>query len=451
MYQIFKRMSPVAACLALLLLLTPLASLAQQAAPAAAPAPVVKLDSGDTAWMLVSTVLVLLMIIPGLALFYGGLVRRENILAALMQTFATCCVASVLWVVLGYSLAFTSGNAFIGGFDRVFGSGIELGTLSGTIPESVFLVFQLTFAAITVALIFGSVADRIKFSSLLCFASLWLIFVYSPVAHWVWGPAGFLGGTGVDGFKGLFGYGPFIDFAGGAVVHINSGIAGLVAAIVLGKRTKGLAAGPGNLAMCVIGASLLWVGWFGFNAGSATASGGRAGMAMLATHTATAMAALSWMFAEWLSEGKPSVAGTVSGAVAGLVAITPASGFVGVTGALWIGFAGGVVCYIACTRLKAKFGYDDSLDVFGVHCVGGLVGSILTGVFAVNAIGGTPGVLEGNTKQLAAQVVGSVVVLIYSGVVTFVLLKITQLFFGLRVSPEVERKGLSVELHGQTM
>jgi Amt family ammonium transporter len=446
MQRFFKKMNPAAAFLALAaILFTPLASFAQ----AAAKTPVA--DTGDTAWMLTSTVLVLLMIIPGLALFYGGLVRRENILAALMQTFATCCVVSVLWVVVGYSLAFTSGSSFIGGFDRFMGAGIELGTLSGTIPESVFLVFQLTFAAITVALIFGSVADRIKFSSLLCFASLWLLFVYAPIAHWVWGPEGFLGGTGVADFKGFLGFGPFIDFAGGAVVHINSGIAGLVAAIVLGKRTKGIPKEAGNMAMCVIGASLLWVGWFGFNAGSAVTSGGRAGMAMLATHTATAMAAITWMFAEWISEGKPSVAGIVTGAVAGLVTITPASGFVGVAGGLWIGFAGGLVCYLACTKIKAKFGYDDSLDVFGVHCVGGIVGSILTGVFAVSAISGVPGALEGNSKQLIAQIVGSLVVLVYSGGMTYILLKVTQLFFGLRVSPEVEKKGLSVELHGQTM
>ena len=436
----------LAVSLALSFLILPLASLAQTA-PEAAPTA----NTGDTAWMLVSTVLVLLMIIPGLALFYGGLVRRENIVAALMQTFATCAIVSVLWVIAGYSLAFTSGSSFLGGFDRVLGKGIEIGTLSGTIPESVFLVFQLTFAAITVALILGAVADRIKFSSLLCFVSLWLFFVYVPVAHWVWGPEGFLGGTGVADFKGFLGFGPFIDFAGGAVVHINSGIAGLVAAIVLGKRTKGIPKEMGNVAFAVIGASLLWVGWFGFNAGSAVAAGGRAGMAMLVTHTAAAMAALAWMFAEWMTEGKPSVAGTVSGAVAGLVAITPASGFVGVGGALAIGLAGGVICYFACTSIKNRFGYDDSLDVFGVHCVGGIVGSILTGVFAESAIGGVAGALEGNTMQLVAQTVGSLVVLVYSGAVTFVLLKITQLFFGLRVSPEVERKGLSVELHGQTI
>lgn len=450
MNRMFKLLRPgYAAMLVLsLFLFTPLASLAQEVAEAATQAP----DSGDTAWMLVSTVLVLLMVIPGLALFYGGLVRRENIVAALMQTFATCALVSVLWVIVGYSLAFSAGGSpFIGGFDRLFLEGLELGTLSGTIPESVFVVFQLTFAAITVALIFGAVADRIKFSSLLAFAALWLIFVYCPVAHWVWGPQGFLGGTGVDGFKGLLGYGPYLDFAGGGVVHLNSGIAGLVAALVLGKRLKGIPKEAGNIAMCVIGASLLWVGWFGFNAGSAVAAGTRAGMAMLVTHTAAAIGALAWMAAEWATEGKPSVAGTVSGAVAGLVAITPASGFVGPVGALVIGLASGVLCYFACTAVKEKFGYDDSLDVFGVHCVGGLVGAILTGVFAESAIGGAAGLLEGNTQQVIAQVIGSFVILVYSGVVSYILLKIVQLVFGLRVDPDVEKKGLSVPLHGQTM
>jgi Amt family ammonium transporter len=447
MQRFINKFSIASILSALALMLAPIAGFAQEVAQEATPLA----DTGDTAWMIVATAFVLLMIIPGLALFYGGLVRRENIVAALMQTFATCALVSVLWVVVGYSLAFTSGSGFIGGFDRVLMKGIELGSLSGTIPESVFVVFQLTFAAITVALIFGSVADRIKFSSLLCFAALWLLFVYVPVAHWVWGPEGFLGGTGMTDYKGFLGFGPFIDFAGGAVVHVNSGIAGLVAAIVLGKRAKGVANGPGNLAMCVIGASLLWVGWFGFNAGSAVAANGRAGMAMLVTHTAAAAAALAWMFAEWIKEGKPSVAGTVTGAVAGLVAITPASGFVGASGALIIGLAAGVLCYVACTSIKEKFGYDDSLDVFGVHCFGGIIGSLLTGVFAESAIGGVAGVLEGNTSQFMAQVVGTVVVLVYSGVVSYILLKITQLFFGLRVSAEVERKGLSVELHGQTM
>ncbi|MGE0747784.1 MAG: ammonium transporter, partial [Rhodospirillales bacterium] len=326
---------------------------------AAKPEP--KLDTGDTAWMLTATALVLLMTIPGLALFYGGMVRKKNVLSMVMQCFTITCLVSVIWVVIGYSLAFAEGGAFLGGMSKAFLSGVEVGSLNGTIPETVFVMFQMTFAIITPALIAGAFADRMKFSAMLWFIGLWSIVVYSPIAHWVWASDGYLFGAGV------------LDFAGGTVVHINAGIAGLVCALVLGKRrgfgTEALM--PHNLVLSVIGASLLWVGWFGFNAGSALTAGGGAGMAMLVTQFASAAAALTWMFCEWAGRGKPSVLGVISGAIAGLVAITPASGFVGPGGALVIGIVAGIGCYWGATWLKNKCGYDDALDAFGVHGVGG--------------------------------------------------------------------------------
>ncbi|HYD99838.1 MAG TPA: ammonium transporter [Alphaproteobacteria bacterium] len=422
-----------------------LPALAQDAAAPAAPAST--LNSGDTAWMIVACALVLFMTIPGLALFYGGMVRRMNVLSTVMQSFAVCCLVSVLWMVAGYSLAFTaSGSPFIGGLDRLFLSGMGLGStnsLAGTIPEAVFMVFQMTFAIITVALITGAVADRLKFSALLWFAALWLFLVYVPVAHWVWHPEGFLFGDGV------------LDFAGGTVVHINAGIAGLVGALVLGKR-RGYGTThftPHNLVLSVIGASMLWVGWFGFNAGSAVAANERAGMAMAVTQIAAAAAAMSWMFAEWLGKGKPSVLGIISGAVGGLVAITPASGFVAPGGALIIGLVSGVLCYFSATTLKNALGYDDSLDAFGVHGVGGFVGALLTGVFAVSAIGGdaAKGLLDGNPGQLWTQFYGCAVVIVYCAVVSFILFKVVDMIVGLRVSEDAEREGLDLNLHGEVV
>jgi len=416
---------------------------AAAAAPAAAPT----LDTGATAWMLTSAALVLLMTIPGVALFYGGMVRKKNVLAITAQSFAITALVTVIWAVVGYSLAFTGENPYIGGLSRVLLDGIEKTTLSGTIPESVFWAFQCTFAIITPALITGAFADRMKFSALLVFTGLWSILVYAPIAHWVWAldssgaAVGFLGKLGV------------LDFAGGTVVHINAGVAGLVAALVIGPR-KGYGVdnmAPHNLTLSIVGASLLWVGWFGFNAGSALAADGRAGMAFLVTHLATAAAALSWAFAEWILRKKPSVLGLVSGAVAGLVAITPASGFVGPKGALVIGFAAGIACYWASTSLKHALKYDDSLDAFGVHGVGGIVGALLTGVFAVEAIGGTAGVLEGNSGQLLTQAYGVLVTIVYTAVVSYILLKLIDLTIGLRVTAEEEREGLDIALHGETV
>src|SRR5712672_2509810 len=417
------------------LLLLTLSAAAQAPAPAAPAAP--KLDSGDTAWMLTSTALVLMMTIPGLALFYGGMVRKMNVLATVMQSFAITCLVTVLWMVIGYSLAFTEGNPFFGGFSRLLldGMGIDaINDLAKTIPESVYMCFQMTFAIITPALICGAIADRMKFSALLWFIGLWAVCVYAPIAHWVWGADGFLNDAGV------------LDFAGGTVVHINSGVAGLMAALVMGKRT-GYGTEPmppHNLVLSVIGASLLWVGWFGFNAGSATAANGNAGMAMAVTQIATATAALSWMFAEWIVKGKPSVLGIISGAVAGLVAITPASGFVDPRGALIIGVAAGVICYWGATGLKHALGYDDSLDAFGVHGVGGFVGAILTGVFALEAIGGTgkKGLIDGNPHQVLVQLYGITVTIVYDVIVSLILLKLVDLTVGLRVDAEVEREGL---------
>ena len=420
---------------------------ASDAAPAAPTAPFSvdssKINSGDTAWMLTSTALVLFMTIPGLALFYGGMVRKKSVLAILMQSFAITCLVSIIWVIVGYSLAFTPGGSFIGGFSRFFMSGMNyikgdkattltVSHLAPTIPETVYVVYQMTFAIITPALITGAFADRMKFSAMLVFMTLWSIIVYSPIAHMVWEPSGWLASAGI------------LDFAGGTVVHINAGIAALVCALVLGKRVGygKEAMAPHNLTLTLIGGAMLWVGWFGFNAGSAVAADGRAGFAMFATQVATAAAALAWMFAEWATKGKPSVLGIVSGAVAGLVAITPASGFVGIGGSLVIGIAAGVICFWSATWLKSKLGYDDSLDCFGVHCVGGIVGALLTGVFAVKDIGGADG-------SVILQAKGVLTTLIYSGVVSFVLLKVIDLVMGIRVTEEEEREGLDVSLHGE--
>jgi Amt family ammonium transporter len=420
-------------------------SFAQDAA-AAAPTPT--LDTGDTAWMLTSTALVLLMTVPGLALFYGGMVRKINVLAMMMQSFAICCLITVIWTVIGYTLAFGTGGKFLGDMSKFMLGGIGMDTLSGTIPEMVFVVFQMTFAIITPALITGAFADRMKFSAMLWFMGIWSIVIYAPIAHWVWGSEGWAFKLGI------------LDFAGGTVVHINAGIAGLVAALVLGKRTGygKVALAPHNLTLSIIGASLLWVGWFGFNAGSALASGGRAGMAMAVTQIATAAAALAWMFVEWFTKGKPSVLGIISGAVAGLVAITPASGFVLPGGALVIGIAAGIICFIASTWVKNALGYDDSLDVFGVHCVGGIVGAILTGVFAVGSLsattdlpGGSPGLLEGNPGQVMLQIYGVLATLLYSGIGSFIILKIIDVVIGLRVTDEQEREGLDQSLHGEAV
>ncbi|MBT4043561.1 MAG: ammonium transporter [Rhodospirillaceae bacterium] len=400
-----------------------------------------ELNSGDTAWMLTSSLLVLLMTVPGVALFYGGMVRKKNVLATLMQSFAVCCMATIIWMVIGYSLAFSGEGPFVGDLGQVFLMGIGVDSMSGTIPESVFMMFQMTFAIITPALITGAVAERIKFSSLMVFLGLWLVVVYAPICHWVWGGGGFLGGAGV------------LDFAGGTVVHINSGVAALVLCLVLGKRIgygrENLA--PHNLVLTIIGASLLWVGWFGFNAGSELAADGNAGMAMAVTQIAAAAAALAWMFAEWFTRGKPSVLGIASGAVAGLVAITPAAGFVLPSGALALGLLAGFGCFFAVMWLKHKLGYDDALDVFGVHGIGGIIGAVLTGVFAVEAVGGTPGLLEGNGAQVGLQLYGIGVTIAYSAIVTFILIKLVGAVMGLRVEEDEEREGLDVSLHGESI
>ncbi len=418
-----------------------MAALAASAGPALAED--AKLDTGDTAWMLVSTALVLLMTIPGLALFYGGMVRKKNVLSTVMQSFAAACLMSVLWMIAGYTIAFGDGGAindYVGGLEKAFLMGVDVDSLSGTIPETVFMTFQMTFAIITPALICGAFADRMKFSSLLVFLGIWMLVVYAPVCHWVWG-GGFLGGDGV------------LDFAGGTVVHINAGVAGLVAALVLGPRhgygTENMA--PHNMVLSVIGASLLWVGWFGFNAGSAVGANGGAGMAMAVTQIAAAAAALSWMFVEWMVHKKPSALGVVSGAVGGLVAITPASGFVDPRGALIIGIIAGVGCFWGATWLKRTLNYDDSLDAFGVHGIGGVIGAILTGVFAVEAIGGTKGALEGNVGQILIQVEGIVATVVWAAVATFVILKAIDMVMGLRVEKEVEIEGLDINLHGEVV
>ncbi len=395
-------------------------------------------DSGNTAWMLTSTALVVLMTIPGLVLFYGGLVRKKNVLATFVQCFATCALASLVWMIAGYSLAFSEGNAFIGGLDRLFLNGMTVDSTVGTIPESVFMMFQMAFAVIAPALIAGAYADRMKFSAMLAFNALWVLVVYAPVCHWVWG-GGFLAGDGV------------LDYAGGTVVHINAGVAGLVAAVVIGKRLRYGSEHfpPHSLVLSVVGAALLWVGWFGFNAGSALAADGRAAMAMAVTQIAAASAALSWMVVEWVLRGKPSGLGLISGAVGGLVAITPAAGFVGPAGGLAIGLLGGVACYWGANTLKRLLKYDDSLDAFGVHGIGGIVGAMLTGVFASEAVGGVPGLIEGNAGQVAQQAWGVVVTIAYCAIATWVLLVLIKKTIGLRVDEKAETVGLDISLHGE--
>ena len=427
------------------------------AAPAFAAAPAAP-DSGDTAWMLASTALVLMMTVPGLALFYAGMVRKKTILATMMQSFAITCLITVTWMVAGYSIAFTNGNAFVGDFSRfmlngmgtnwdkafVLGAGTDAASPT-TIPESVYMMFQMTFAIITPALICGAFADRMKFSAMCVFMVAWSLLVYSPIAHWVWAPTGWLSALGVA------------DFAGGTVVHINAGVAGLVCALILGKR---LGYGvdnmsPYNLSLAVIGASLLWVGWFGFNAGSAVAANGRAGMAMAATQIATAGAALSWMFVEWAAKGKPSVLGAISGAVAGLVAITPASGFVLPGPALIIGLVAGAVCFWSATSLKHLLGYDDSLDAFGVHGIGGMTGALLTGVFAYGPLTADKdhplGVTIGGLAQLKIQAIGVISTTAYTAVMTAIILLVISVTIGLRVTQDEEREGLDVVLHGEQL
>ena len=397
------------------------------------------LSSGDTAWMLTSMVLVLFMTIPGLSLFYAGMVRSKNPLSVMMQCFTITCLITVIWVVYGYSLAFADGDAFIGYLGKAFMAGVGVETLIGTIPESVFSMFQLTFAIITPALIVGAFAERMKFSAMIWFMALWVTVVYAPVCHWVWG-GGWLGDEGV------------LDFAGGTVVHINAGVAGLVCAIVLGKR-KGYpttAMPPHSMVLTLVGAGMLWVGWFGFNAGSELAADGTAGMAMVVTQVATATAALTWMFVEWKIHGKPSALGIASGAVAGLVAITPASGFVGPMGALAIGAASGLGCYIVAVHIKRALGFDDSLDAFSVHGVGGIIGALLTGVFADASFGGV-GLEDGVTigGQVWKQIIGITATVVYDLIVTLILLKIVDLVVGLRVSSEEESEGLDIALHDE--
>src|ERR1700733_27748 len=416
----------------------PAAAPAAPAAPPSCSATVLEKctsNSGDTAWLLTSVALVLMMTIPGLGLFYGGMVGKKNVGDTVMTSFAITALVTVIYFILTYSLAFTGWSAFIGGFTRVFLQGIHYDLASGantpnplapTIPETVYMMFQMTFAIITPALI-----------------------VYAPVAHWVWGPDGFMSAVNVDS-KGVFqGWFQVLDFAGGTVVHINAGVAGLVSCLMLGKRKE---PGPGhNMVLTFIGASLLWVGWFGFNAGSAVSAGLQAGMAMTVTQIATAVAALTWMFVEWGHRGKPTVIGICSGAVAGLVAITPASGFVGPIGALVIGVACGIGCYWGATGLKHSFGYDDALDAFGVHAVGGIIGALLTGVFAVNEFSGHSGLLEGDVGQFINQIKGVVTVIVYDAIVTFIILKIVDVAVGLRVTEEVERDGLDLALHGEVV
>ncbi len=408
-----------------------------------------ELSSGDTAWMLTSTALVLFMTIPGLALFYGGLVRTKNVLSVLMQCFALTAIMTLVWVIIGYSLAFntdgmeasvTNINSFVGGLGTMFLSGVTASSLSGTIPETVFITFQMTFAIITPALIVGAFAERMKFSAMILFSILWSIVVYAPICHMAWsGDGSFFGDMGV------------LDFAGGTVVHINAGVAALVACIVIGRRQgyPDTLMAPHSLTITVIGASMLWVGWFGFNAGSAVAADGAAGMAMLVTQVATASATLGWMAAEWIKHGKPSILGAVTGAVAGLVAITPASGSVGPMGAIVVGLASGVLCFWAATSLKRALGYDDSLDAFGVHGIGGIVGALLTGIFAAESLGGQGLSADSIGGQFVVQLIGVVFTIVYCGVLSFILLKIVDAIVGLRVSQDEETEGLDISLHDE--
>ncbi len=421
--------------MALGLLATP--ALAQPAAAATT------ISAPDTAWMIIATALVLMMTVPGLALFYAGMVRKKNVLATMAQSLAAVAVVSILWVIYGYSLAFVGDGSWIGSLDRGLLSGVDMTSinpLAKTIPEALFALYQMTFAVITVALVAGAVADRLRFSAYLAFSICWFTLVYVPLAHWVWG-GGFLAEAGT------------LDFAGGLVVHLSAGTAGLVAALVMGKRrgygSDNLA--PHDLSLAIIGTGLLWVGWFGFNGGSALEAGSRAVMAILATHLAACAGALTWTAIEWLTRRKPSVLGMISGAVAGLGTITPASGFVAPWHGIVIGILAGAVCYWACTSLKHRFNYDDSLDVFGIHGVGGLLGTLLVGVFATSAIGGASGLLEGNSRLLLSQLYGVAVTLVWTGGMTFVLLKIVDVMVPLRVSREHELEGLDITQHGEAL
>jgi ammonium transporter, Amt family len=414
------------------------------AAPAMAQsASTTKVDPADTAWMIVATALVLMMSIPGLALFYAGMVRKKNVLATLAQTFAATALVSVLWMAIGYSLTFAGAGAALGTLNRVMLHGVGMDSISPlapTIPEALFIMYEMTFAVITVALVAGSVADRMRFSAFMWFSALWLLVVYVPIAHWVWG-GGFLHTAGV------------LDFAGGTVVHLNAGIAGLVGALALGPR-RGYGSdnfAPYDLSLAVIGTGLLWVGWFGFNGGSALGVGSRAVFAILATHLSASMGALTWMALEWWTRGKPSVLGMISGAVAGLGTITPASGYVLPWHGLIIGLVAGVICFYSCTWLKIVCGYDDSLDVFGVHGVGGAAGTLLVGIFAARSVGGVAGLLEGNAEQVFIQLYGIVVTLAWSGIATFVLFKAISPFIALRVDKQSEMEGLDVTQHGEAL
>ncbi|ENX31891.1 hypothetical protein F889_03781 [Acinetobacter colistiniresistens] len=406
-----------------------------------APAATAKLDTGDTAWVLVSTALVLLMTIPGLALFYGGMVRKKNVLSTMMFSLSAAILVSLIWVIAGYSLAFSGSGAYIGDLGKAMLNGVAFDALNGTIPESLFVIFQMTFAIITVAIISGSIADRMKYSAFMAFIAVWVILVYAPITHWVWAADGWLFKAGA------------LDFAGGTVVHINAGVAGLVAAYMLGKRT-GLgreSMAPHNLTLTVIGASLIWVGWFGFNGGSALGAGARASMAILVTQVAAAAAAFSWLIVERLIRGKASVLGGASGAVAGLVVITPAAGFVGVGGALIMGLIGGVVCFWGITALKRLLKADDALDAFGLHAVGGIVGAILTGIFYSDEIIKAANVALAPTfmGQLWVQIEGVLATIAYSAIVTFIILKVIDLVIGIRVSADDERMGLDLSQHGE--
>jgi Amt family ammonium transporter len=419
---------------------------AEQAVPAPA-APTVeaaptapKIDSGDTAWMIVATALVMLMTLPGLALFYGGLAKRKDTLNTMAMSFVTYCIVSLLWVVYGFSFAFgTDIGGIIGSTEKLFLSGVgvnSINDLAKTIPEYIYIVYQMTFAAITVALASGAYIERMKFSAWVMFSILWMTLVYVPVAHWVWG-GGFLAKLGA------------LDFAGGTVVHVNAGIAALVGALVLGKRREA-SLKPSNLTLVITGAGLLWFGWFGFNAGSALAANGLAGAAFINTNTATAMAAISWMFTEWMHTKRPTVLGLASGAVAGLVAITPAAGFVNITGAMIIGILAGIVPYFAVATIKPKLGYDDSLDAFGIHGVGGILGAILTGIFAdpsINELG--KGLLYGNPKQLLTQIIAVAATMLYSAVMTLLIFMLVKAIVGVRVDAEHEITGLDESQHGE--
>ncbi|EXS26528.1 ammonium transporter family protein [Acinetobacter sp. 742879] len=407
----------------------------------AAPAPTPTLDTGDTSWILVSTALVLLMTIPGLALFYGGMVRKKNVLSTMMFSLSAAILVSLLWVIAGYSIAFSGTGAFFGDLSKAMLNGVAFDALSGTIPESLFVIFQMTFAIITVAILSGSIADRMKYSAFMVFIAVWVLVVYAPITHWVWAADGWLFKAGA------------LDFAGGTVVHINSGVAGLVAAYMLGKRI-GLgreSMAPHNLTLTVVGASLLWVGWFGFNGGSALGAGARASMAILVTQVAAAAAAFSWLVVERMIRGKASVLGGASGAVAGLVVITPAAGFVGVGGALVMGLIGGVVCFWGITALKRLLKADDALDAFGLHAVGGIVGAILTGVFYSDEIIKAANVALAPTfaGQLWVQVEGVLATMVYSGIATFIILKVIDLVIGIRVNADDERMGLDLSQHGE--